>query len=275
MATLSQLLGLFPDNTTGQIDAADIRALIVDLWDRDEAAATALATGLSTKADAEDVTPIYDGTAIVNDVRFDTSPTDVPTAPGVVSWNGLEGTLDLQTGFPGVVIQAGQEVGVRVRNNSGSLIPNGSPVYVTGAVGNRPAVAPATAGVEVQEKRMLGVATADIAKNADGIVTVLGLVRDLNTTAWTEGTLLYLSTTPGGLSSTPSPGFVGLVLRQHVTLGVIGVRVQYRPGVAEVTSSPVGTLTPQFLGQTAVDSVADQAYIAVGLTSADWKQVTA
>jgi hypothetical protein len=34
MSTLDELLALLPDNTTGKIDAADLRTIVTELWDR-------------------------------------------------------------------------------------------------------------------------------------------------------------------------------------------------------------------------------------------------
>jgi hypothetical protein len=36
------------------------------------------------------------------------------------------------------------------------------------------------------------------------------------------------------------------------------------------TATPVGSLVPDFIGQIAIDTTADEAYIATGLTNADW-----
>ena len=41
-----------------------------------------------------------------------------------------------------------------------------------------------------------------------------------------------------------------------------------------VISGPVGSLTPQFVGERVRNSTDNSRYIAVGLTSADWQLVT-
>lgn len=46
-------------------------------------------------------------------------------------------------------------------------------------------------------------------------------------------------------------------------------------GTRTYAGSPVGHLTPQFLGEEAFDTVGDDFYKAVGATSSDWKQITA
>jgi hypothetical protein len=49
----------------------------------------------------------------------------------------------------------------------------------------------------------MGIATQDIAHNGWGYVTSFGLVRSLNTNAWTAGTILYYDpTVAGGLTNT-------------------------------------------------------------------------
>lgn len=51
MATLAELLALLPDNTTGEISAADLRAVITGVWD-EAATATAALQGEVTALDA-------------------------------------------------------------------------------------------------------------------------------------------------------------------------------------------------------------------------------
>lgn len=168
----------------------------------------------------------------VNAVQLDTTPTGLTPTAGQLSYNATDGIVDMGTGFPGVTIQVGMENVVRVRNNTGATITNGQVVYVSGALGNRPTVALADADAPVQALAVIGVATADIANNADGLVTTGGIVRDLNTSSYDEGTILYLSGTPGAMTDIApvSPQlqvFIGTVTRAHGTQGEMLVRPQY------------------------------------------------
>lgn len=232
MATLQDLLDLLPDNTTGAISAADVRFIITTLWEADQ---TEMAARLAAQAAALSFPFGY--------IELVTDPPVVPEDEGIVSWNPTESTLNIQTHFPGVVIQAGQELVARVRNNSGADIPNGTPVYVSGAQGDRPNIAPAAAGVELQENRTLGMTTGDIARNTEGVVTLVGIVNDLDTSAYEVGDLLYLDTTPGSMSTTKTRTFIGMVLRKHNNQGKIGVRVVPPPQVDELASALIADET--------------------------------
>ena len=133
-------------------------------------------------------------------IGFNTSPTGVPTTEGTLSWNPTDHTLNLQSELAGSVLQVGQEFWVRALNKTGSTITDGAAVYINDAQGNRPTIALADAS-SVSTALTIGVATADIPHNDEGYVTVLGLVRGYNTSSFTDGDILYLSTTPGELTN--------------------------------------------------------------------------
>lgn len=160
-------------------------------------------------------------------LTFDTTPENAITQVGAVSWNADEGTLDIQQPG-GVTLQVGQETQIHVVNKSGTSIPNGAVVYLTGAQGNRPTVALAEADV-LDHSHAIAVATQTLDNNAEGFVTLLGLVRELNTSAFAEGAALYLSDTPGGLTATAPTSRVvriGFVVRSHATVGAILVAIE-------------------------------------------------
>jgi hypothetical protein len=143
-----------------------------------------------------------DLTGTANDIPFDTTPTSVPTAEGVASWNADDNTLDIQTGLGGVTLQVGQEQHIKARNNSGATIANGSVVYLSGASGQRPTIALADADSDAHVASTIGLATADIGNNSFGMVTTSGLVRGVNTAGMTEGGPVYLSDTAGVFTQT-------------------------------------------------------------------------
>lgn len=116
---------------------------------------------------------------------------------GQLGWNVNEGTLDLGLAN-GVVLQIGQENVRNVRNDSGSTIEDGTVVMSDGTIGNsgRVKVKPFT-GLFNQAHLIYGVATHDIANGTDGIITIDGKVRGIDTTGtsvgevWSDGDLLY------------------------------------------------------------------------------------
>lgn len=124
-----------------------------------------------------------------------------PGTEGSVFWDPNDHTLAIRPDVLGSTLQVGQEMWVRVVNKTGSLIPDGTAVYVNGAQGNRPTVTAAIA-TSSNADRTIGVVTSDIANNAEGLVTIIGTVHGYNTSSFTTGDVLYLSgTTAGALTN--------------------------------------------------------------------------
>lgn len=169
---------------------------------------------------------------------------------GLFNWNDVDGTLDLILKGEAVTLQVGQEHVVRVTNQTGSAILDGQVVYVLGSTGNHLDVGLAQANSEATSSRTLAIVTEDIPNNQSGFATVLGLVRDLNTTAFAEGDALWLSpTVAGGITSTrpTAPNnsvFLGWCIRQHGTQGSIYVNIHNGYEIGElhdvvITGTPV------------------------------------
>ena len=164
-------------------------------------------------------------------IYFDTTYATDPTE-GQIAWNGTDGTLGV--GMPGgnVVLQVGQETLIRARNATGAQIDNGTPVAITGSSGNRPTIeeADADSALDHTYHMVCGVVTEDIAASQNGYITAIGVVREMDTSSWAEGTKLYLAV-GGGLTATePSAPnaktCVGIVVNQHATEGAIFVHPQ-------------------------------------------------
>lgn len=173
-----------------------------------------------------------------NSIQFDLTPTVTP-AEGMLYWNSDDGTLDL--GLPGgnVNLQLGQEMVIRGQNDQGVQINNGEVVFISGGSGANSQVQLADADLESAHKT-LAVATENVASSQFGYFTTEGLVRDINTNAWTPGTQLYLSQTAGQLTSTrpTAPAHtteVGIVIRQHSSQGIIYVKIHPHPPIDELS----------------------------------------
>ncbi len=165
-------------------------------------------------------------------IDFNTSLEPGFLEPGQLEWNVEEGTLDL--GMSGSAVQSiGMEFYLPpTKNNSGELIPNGSIVMATGAVGDRITIAKAVTDGSVSPEYIIGVATQDIPDGSEsGLVASDGIVRDINTASYTTGTILYPDpTNPGGWTNTKpvSPAIktaIAIVLRQQEVSGRIYVRM--------------------------------------------------
>ena len=169
-------------------------------------------------------------------VSFDLNPT-VTLNQGDLSWNTNEGTLNLGLAN-GSALQVGQENIRLVRNTTGVTIPNGTVVMFDGTIGasGRVKVKPFTA-TPGSHHLVYGIATQDILTGTDGIITIDGKVRGINTTGstvgetWLDGDVLYVKPNDAGKLTKVEP--IGLdikmpiatVIHSHHASGVLEVRV--------------------------------------------------
>ena len=117
-------------------------------------------------------------------------------------------------------------------NQTGSTIAKGSVVYISGSHGNDPQISLARADLESTSAYTIGVTESAISNNSTGNVIVLGLLEGFNTSSYSDGDALYLSsTTYGGFTATKqfSPNHyvkVGTVVRAHPTAGTVFIKVE-------------------------------------------------
>ena len=148
---------------------------------------------------------------------------------GTFSWNSEDNTVDLQ--LNDVTLQLGQELHYHVINQTGEQINNGEVVYVVGVSSNKLSVAPYSISMDVSGDLVLGVATEDIPDNEFGFVTRYGTVRDINTSGFTVGAVLYALTGSTYTDVTPTPPnrtiLLGFVTKEDATEGSISLKVNH------------------------------------------------
>ena len=150
---------------------------------------------------------------------------------GELAWNDNDGTLDLGL-KGGLKNKVGQQLVVRARNTSGSLISKGSVVKVVGVAGGFVGINLAQADSVANSETAFGITAEDIADTSNGFVAINGLVNGLNTNAFTEGDILYLSTTTAGAITNVKPAspnyivVVGYVAKKSASDGHILLHVQ-------------------------------------------------
>ena len=172
------------------------------------------------------------GTSLVTTtkVQFPNNVANPTYQEGAVFYDQTNKALSYYNDEADVTLQIGQEQYIRVYNNTGSTITNGTPVYVNGQVSGVPTVAPSDAVDEVRSTAV-GLATHSIENATFGYVTVQGIVRGFDTSALTAGGRVHVSPTSGVLQ-TPAPTYpyyatdVGICLVSHASLGEIYVTVQ-------------------------------------------------
>ena len=137
-------------------------------------------------------------------VGYDLTPTNTPATQGTTYWNANEETLSLI--MNGVTQQIGLDTFDNVKNSTGIAIPKGTAVRFAGTDGNtgRLLIAPMLANGTYPSEYYMGV-TAEAINNGDfGKVIVFGKLRGINTSAYNNGDILYISSTvAGGFQTTP------------------------------------------------------------------------
>lgn len=154
---------------------------------------------------------------------------------------------------------------VQVRNATGATLTKGTVVYINGAIGQIPTVAKALATSDATSAQTLGLIAADLPNNSNGNVVVIGLVTNLDTSAYTDGQQLYLSGTTAGTMTATKPFapthlvYVAVVEYAHPTQGQLFVKVQNGYELDEIHN--VSAQTPSN-GQTIVYNSATSLWTA-------------
>jgi hypothetical protein len=125
-----------------------------------------------------------------------------------------------------------QVVRFYVKNTTGTTIPKGSAVYVSGATGDNALISLASATSDPSSSKTLGLTAEAIANDAFGYVIEAGYLTDIDTSATTAGAAVWLGDTAGSLSFVNPPAkpshavYLGVVVRVQAINGSILVKVQ-------------------------------------------------
>jgi hypothetical protein len=125
-----------------------------------------------------------------------------------------------------------QVVRFLVKNTTGTTIPKGSAVYVSGATGDNALISLASATSDPSSSKTLGLTAEAIANDAFGYVIEAGYLTNIDTSATTAGAAVWLGNTPGSLVFVTPPAkpshavYLGVVVRVQAINGSILVKVQ-------------------------------------------------
>lgn len=174
-------------------------------------------------------------------MTLDTTPTGV-AAVGTTQWNNTIGSSQTLLKGGSVFLKNGVDLVARVVNkvtpNATLLRSNYQAVRISGAQGQRLAVAYAQANNDSNSADTIGLVCEDISTNQEGFIITVGQLLEINTTgslqgeSWSDGDVLYLSpTTPGSLTNIKPTGatghivVIGYVEYAHAIHGSIYVKV--------------------------------------------------
>jgi hypothetical protein len=233
-------------------------------YQADTAAATANEALAQISRLAAAVELLANGPAIQNNNSVVTDYIDLNESPAPTSktrrlaWNTTDQTVNLGMDY-GVTQQIGQETYARVGNTTGSTIPNGTVVGFAGATPNALLVAPYLADGSQPTLYILGIMTHDLPDSGEkGYCTTWGFVRDVDTSAFSPGDLLYASPTVAGALTNTKPTAPDNVIplaacvTSNATTGVIFVRptiqqMQYYGVFTKTTDQTPAAINTEYL----------------------------
>ena len=187
--------------------------------------------------------PEYAGNVLANNVTANIYSVNTAVSPtvttGQIAWSATERTFNMGM-VNDTILQVGQEEFIVVK--AGEDLVEGQTVMFGGADGNNIIGIPCNTNAPgFKPDWFIGIATQPIARNNFGYITVFGKVRNLDTSAWTAGTILYQSTTtPGALTEVepdaPGPKItVAAVAKVSAGDGHLMVRPTPKPGIHELS----------------------------------------
>ena len=176
-----------------------------------------------------------------------TATTPPSYTEGRVWYDSGNHALSIYNDVTNNIVHLGEEVQLKVINNTGSSIPNGSPVYITSTSSGQtyPNIALAKADT-ITTSNVIGLTNGAIANGAAGYVTTIGLLNPANTGAFSVGDVLYLSPYSAGqiMNTLPPTGY-------PVRLGIVAY-ANTPNGAIYITKTNVYALASNIVGQVAI-----------------------
>jgi hypothetical protein len=198
-------------------------------------------------------------------IDFNTTTSYAP-APGRLTWDIESGTLDL--GLTGTVnLLIGQRTVAQIFNNSGVTLPKGKAVRVTGASGQRLTGALAQADSDADSLTIFGIMLETVSVNNSGYVATDGLVKNVDTAAYADGAIVYLSPVSAGELTPTKPEApqhlvqMGYIVKGgSVGAGSIYVKVQNGYELGELHDVKTSTSTSLADGEVLVYNVSARVW---------------
>ena len=189
---------------------------------------------------------------------------------GALSWDSDNGTADL--GLSGSLkLKIGQDDVWYVKNQTGSTINKGIAVYASGTLGasSKILITPMIADGSIPARFFLGIVAESIANGAEGYVLAKGKLRNINTNAYNEGDVLWVSPTVAGTLTATEPTAPNLKLPVAFVVnkgnnGVLAVRATTGTRIADASDVDyTGALDNSFLVYDATSGVWEDEVVGI------------
>ncbi len=202
------------------------------------------------------------GKILADAFEFDTTPTTTG-GTGVIIWDSTESAPSV--GFnANVVGKLGVDSHVQVYNQTGSTIAKRKVVRQSGSSGTRLKVDLALADGDPNSATTIGITAESISNNSSGFIITAGLLTGVNTIAFTEGDVLWLSSTSSGDITNVRP-----------TQPAHGVRIGYciksSAGAGIIYVDILNGFELEELHDVLITSPADNSFLVYESSSSLWK----
>lgn len=200
--------------------------------------------GVSPIIVTQDTTTATISLGVADYVDFNTSATlTVPRVAGRIHWDDSHKAMEIDIDAANNVSQTvGEEIYVSSYNLTGVQINDGQVVYINGASTDFPTIDLASNATYDQT---IGVATQNIPNGVVGKVTILGSVGGFNTSSFTAGDPLYLSSTASGSLTNVRPASNIVQVARAMNSNASGnILVDVKPTSDDLTLDPSGFIDP-------------------------------
>ena len=184
-----------------------------------------------------------------NDLQFDITPSAIPTGTSTMAWDVDDETIQLEMAHS-VIQRVGQETFYYAKNQTGSTITKGTCVMANGTLGNsgRILIEPMVADGSYPANVVMGCVADDILDGEDGYVTAFGKIRQIDTSSFSDGTILYCDANNAGQFTSTQPTApnvcvtIAIVIKADLNNGSIFVRPSFLGELNQLTNVSTGTL---------------------------------
>lgn len=167
--------------------------------------------------------------ASVDSITFDTAAVTT-SAVARITWDDGYGMLQYGVKGGNYDVKIGEDLATLCYNGTGNTIAKGKVVYIAGAQGQRISVGLADNSSDTTSARTFGFVAENFPNGEEKFVVTQGMLRNIDTSAYAPGTILWLGTNGNFTSTKPvAPAhlvFVGVVLKQNAASGEVYVKPQ-------------------------------------------------